>query len=447
MKKMIGLLLLATFPLLAGPQLKIEPNEVDFHQRVLITLKGLNPKSHVKIMARMEDEKGRHWKSEAVFMADAKGRVDLSKQAPKEGSYDSIDPMGLFWSMQPTLETKDNSAFRHTGNEPLYVSIAAEHEGGKVLLGKVKRHVIRKEVNKIPVNVEGVVGNLFLPGGKGPHPTVIVLGGANGGIPPDAYVAQFANRGYAALGIAYYRAPGVSDLLANIPLEYMEQAIAWMKKQKNLKHDRLIVVGTSMGGSYALLSASMFPEIRGAIVFDGAGVVFQALDPATTAPEPQSTFSYRNKPIPFIPINVPQLTPVTLNTSLFLRLFLSSFFEQPKDVIELASIKVEKIHGPVLLMGSLDDRLFASAFLLHHSYKRLTEHKFPYPYEFVSYKGSGHLLGLAGFPHSPTTRTILEIRQNNMLYDVGGSPKDTAYAQEDSWQKAFAFLERHARVD
>lgn len=43
------------------------------------------------------------WRSEAVFLADPYGVVDLSTQAPVSGSYTGVDPMGLFWSRAPVL--------------------------------------------------------------------------------------------------------------------------------------------------------------------------------------------------------------------------------------------------------------------------------------------------------------------------------------------------------
>lgn len=432
-----------TATLVAAPKLTIEPQEVLLHEPVSVEIQGLTSKSKVKFIATMEDEKGRKWKSHATFLADDQGKINLSKQSPVEGTYRGVDAMGLFWSMHLDSAHNDTIAFRHAGVAPLHVSIAAQLEQGTLLRGKVVRKVSKSGVKKVSVNEEGVVGSLFLPEGEGPFPALLVLGGSSGGIPTDAYVAQFANQGYAALGLAYYRAPGVSDVLANIPLEYIEKAISWLKKQSSTKTDRLMVVGTSMGGSYALLAASHLSEIKGAVVFDGAGVVFQSLDPANKSPEPQSTFSYKDKPVPYIPINVPELKPETFKTPLFLRLFLSSYFEQGKEDLEAASIKVERIAGPVLLMGSLDDRLFASAYLLQHSYKRLHEHHFPFAYEFIAYKGAGHMLGLAGFPYSPTTCCCLEIRQNKMIYDVGGNPKDTAEAQVDSWNQTFAFLNKH----
>jgi hypothetical protein len=59
---------------------------------------------------------------------------------------------------------------------------------------------------------------------------VIVLGGGGGMI--DEYKgAMLASHGYAALNLAHFAQPGLPRGLVNIPLEYFENAIRWMRKR------------------------------------------------------------------------------------------------------------------------------------------------------------------------------------------------------------------------
>ncbi len=46
----------------------------------------------------MPDER---WESAATYIADTGGTIDLSRDAPEEGSYDGVEPMGFLWSMTP----------------------------------------------------------------------------------------------------------------------------------------------------------------------------------------------------------------------------------------------------------------------------------------------------------------------------------------------------------
>lgn len=59
----------------------------------------------------MTDDGGWHWTSHAVFQADATGTIDLASQAPLEGSYAGIDPMGIFWSMTPDAHKRGMDYF------------------------------------------------------------------------------------------------------------------------------------------------------------------------------------------------------------------------------------------------------------------------------------------------------------------------------------------------
>lgn len=46
----------------------------------------------------------------------------------------------------------------------------------------LERLFVAPAVKKLAVREEGLAGTLFLPGGNGPHPGVIVVGGSRGGL-------------------------------------------------------------------------------------------------------------------------------------------------------------------------------------------------------------------------------------------------------------------------
>ena len=442
MKSVLLSALVVSHSLLAVPKLVVEPKEAMVDETVRIVVKEAPPKSRVKVMASLMDEQGRLWKSSGVFVSDEKGELDLTVEASIEGSYEGVDPMGLFWSMELKRDEKDRTLFRHKGLGPMEVALAAQLDNGTLVQSKLIRKVAREGLVSEKIAEEGVVGTFICPKGKGPFPTVIVLGGASGGIPQDSYVAQFANRGYASLGLSYFFAPGRPEYLNQIPIEFVAKAVKWLSKKKTCDVSKLSVVGTSMGGVYALLAASHFPEVKSAVIFDGSGVVFQSLDSGKALNIPVAPFSFQDKPLPFLSLDIPQPNAENFKTCFFLRMFLSSYFAKSKEKREEAAIKVEKINGPVLLMGTLDDELFGSAYMLQKAYNRLVEYRFPHEYDFVAYRGAGHMIGIGGLPYTPTTSNTLELRQNKMIFCMGGNPKDTSIAQVDSWKRAFAFLKK-----
>ena len=69
---------------------------------------------------------------------------------------------------------------------------------------------------------------LVYPTAPGPHPAALVLGGAGGGLREGAAQA-LASEGFAALTLAYLGVDPMPRELVEVPLEYFERAIAWLK--------------------------------------------------------------------------------------------------------------------------------------------------------------------------------------------------------------------------
>jgi hypothetical protein len=87
--------------MLEHAQLAVSPVRALVDEPVAIRLVHARPGSPVTLRAAMSDHRGAAWESEATFTADARGAVDLGRDAPLAGSYQGVDPMGLFWSMRP----------------------------------------------------------------------------------------------------------------------------------------------------------------------------------------------------------------------------------------------------------------------------------------------------------------------------------------------------------
>ncbi len=114
-----------------------------------------------------------------------------------------------------------------------------------------------------------------------------------------------------------------------------------------------------------------------------------------------------------------------------------AFYEHALDdeaAVERASIAVEKIDGPVLLISGTDDRLWPSTRLSEMAIERLKAHDHPFAYEHVRYEGAGHMIALPGYePEVSWTGR----------YELGGSREANEFANADSWQKVLGFLREH----
>src|SRR6478672_7060408 len=67
--------------------LTVTPNRVLSDQTAVVRATALQPNEHATLKADLVDGDGQRWESEAEFVADAQGSMDLSTQAPVRGSY------------------------------------------------------------------------------------------------------------------------------------------------------------------------------------------------------------------------------------------------------------------------------------------------------------------------------------------------------------------------
>jgi dienelactone hydrolase len=397
---------------------------------------GLSPGERVT-MRLSSIEPHLQWQSAAEFVADDAGEIDLSQDAPVSGSYDGADPMGLFWSMLLPPETYAKLMRGEIAPDPrwgveheIHLSLSAEaHTRAST---ELIRRFITANVKRTAIRERGVVGTMFHQQGER-RPGVIVLGGSGGGLDEFA-PALLANHGYAALGLAYFGFENLPQDLYEIPLEYFGNAIAWMRNRPEVDADRLVVMGASRGGELALLLGATFPEIRGVIAYVPSGVTWPGIG-RQYSPQPRASWTWRGKPVAFVPPAPPTAAEATGGAIAFTPWFLECL--KDSDAVTQAEIAVEKINGPVLMLSGKDDRMWPSAVLSEIAMRRLERHRFPHPYRHLSYDGAGHAIT---FPYTPSTITEIFHPVARSLMAFGGTPNGTAAAKADSWREVLKFL-------
>ncbi len=299
-------------------------------------------------------------------------------------------------------------------------------------------------VVRYPVEEEGLVGTLFHPAPGAPCPAVVTLGGAGGGL-SEGGARTLASEGFAALALAYFGVDPLPEDLVEIPLEYFEKAIAWLKAQPAADGDRVAVVGNSKGGELVLLLGAAYPEhVRAVVGYAPSGVVWRSVpfDREVYHGGPRSPWSYRGAPVPFAGLSGPSMREMVQMTEYFFEgrpISTRGFFERALDdeaVVAPASIAVEKIEAPVLLISGTDDRLWPSTRLSEMVIERLKAHEHPFPYEHLSYEGAGHMISLPGYEPARSWRD---------RYELGGSREANELANADSWTKVLGFLREHLK--
>ena len=269
---------------------------------------------------------------------------------------------------------------------------------------------------KTEIRSGALVANLYQPANVKKAPAVMLIGGSGGGIGWQDEIAQLlANRGYATLAVAYF---GMADLpknLEHIPLEYFDVALTQLRLQPFVDPERIGIVAVSKGSEVALLFASMRPEIHALVGFAPSAVLW----PSIGSEAPSSSWSYRGKDLPYVPYGKAD--------SKVIADFYRAGLAQAGAALDPATIHVENIKGPILLLTGREDNLWPSTAFADMVTARLKANAFAYPFEHVAYPDAGHL--------------ISNIRKEDVSRR-GGSEQGNRDAQVDAQRRMIEFLDR-----
>ncbi len=376
------------------------------------------------------DDAQHRWESHAVFIADDAGVVDLSRHPAQSGSYPGKDAMGLFWSMRLDEAVAERTPFIKTQPTPVGVTITAEQATERASI-QITRRLVGRGVRRREIREDGLVATFF-DHERGARPGVIIVSGSGGGLAEDQ-PALLASRGYAVLSLAYFGIEGVPADLANIPLEYFQRAIEWMRAHPSIDRERIAVMGASRGGELALLLGATFPAIQAVVAYVPSGVIWPGLT-RTPSPEVLPAWTRGSAALAFMPNPPPDLEvwskpPVVLTPTFHAAMKLRAREEWPE-------IEVEKTRGPILMFSGSDDQMWPSLMLADIAAQRLLRHNFPHRFEHITYAGAGHFIR---FPYSPAISEIFHpVVKTTMA--LGGDAISNAAANRDSWERVLSFL-------
>ncbi|GCE08890.1 acyl-CoA thioester hydrolase/BAAT C-terminal domain-containing protein [Dictyobacter aurantiacus] len=418
-------------------EMRVEPLRAQADLKIDIQLSSLAPYQEVTVTANTWDDNGMLWRSTATFQANAQGIVRPATQRPLKGTYQQNDPMGLIWSMYPSNDKQNLTLFVKKDIEPVNIYFKAE-TADYTSNGIIHtRTFLEQGVRQEPVEEEGLIGTLYAPEAGGPYPGIILLSGSSG-VSRDQEAALLATHGYNALALTYF---GVSPLpinLQEIPLEYFKRAIDWLRSRSSVQQTQIALLGLSKGAEAALLVAATYPDVNAVIAYAPSAFVHQGLGATAEDSRERSSWTYRGKQLPFIPYRptaafqeyITKQRQAGLPVA-FRRAYMESLQNQP--YLPPATIAVEKIRGPILIISGQDDQMWPSTLFGEMIDEQLSKYQYPYLHQHISYANAGHKIG---YPYMPTT--INQARGNA----YGGTPAGNAYATEHSWQAVLAFLKR-----
>lgn len=439
------LTLFAAF-LLAAPALaqrfEIAPPSADVlvGEPLSMALSGLPPGGEVTLSATraVEDFFGRRiYTAQARFTADADGRVDLARSAPVAGSYSGADLRGLFWSMVPGSGEAQAMA---AGQVQLEARQADKPPVVQTLHLRAAAPTLQwRDATPFPG-----ARLALLPGG-GKRPAVIALGGSEGGSRMvSASAALLASHGFAVLALPYYSPPGfgvngptapevagLPTAFADIPVDRLDAARAWLAQQPEVDASRIALYGVSKGAEFALLAASRMAWPKAVVAIVPSDVVWEGWGPGV-APGQRSSFSWKGEPLPFVPYVDFEKEFLGFQTGQ------PVIIRRPQDKgraafperVAPARIAVENYAGPVLLVGSQGDQVWDSGGMA----QAMAAQRQAAGLETVAlvYSDAGHALSGTGW--APTTQV------NAGPMKMGGNPQADARAQAEAFARTLVFL-------
>jgi dienelactone hydrolase len=399
-----GLLVVSgcTGPATSDVRILVAAPDALFDAALGVTVTGAPAGRRITIAASATDAAGHVWRSSAAFTADSSGRIDPARTAPVIGDYTGVHDTGLLWSMTaPGVLSYIAPA--------MIVHLAASLDGRTVATASLTREWVAASVAERVTTVpqEGFDGTLYSPRDTATRrPAVLAFGGSEGGADTGILVARaLASKGYPALGIGYFGAPGLPGTLGDIPLEYFVTALRWLARQPGVDPHHIDVYGVSRGSEAALLLGADFPGLVYGVIAGSPSSVVNVGYPDEARP----AWTLQGHPIPHVR---------------------AGEFGDPQPAGDPAAvIGVERISGPVFLICGLDDALWPSCPYTKAVAGRLGRRS----YTELQEPEAGHYVGVPvpGWIETPDARH-------------GGTQEADARGRLDAWPKLLSYLAAQA---
>ncbi|RDI45562.1 acyl-CoA thioesterase/bile acid-CoA:amino acid N-acyltransferase family protein [Falsibacillus pallidus] len=399
-----------------------------------IRILDVEPQKEVTIKAHraVEGEKIFHFSSFATFISDDMGQIDLNKQAPVRGTYSGTDGMGLFWSLEVSkIEEKVENLTSNSSPDilpPQKFTLSLEIDEQVVNEIQIERLWKAENVERRSIRENGLIATLFSNKDGKPRPAVIMLGGSEGGL-NEFQGSLLASHGFTVLVLAYFGIDHLPKRLVEIPLEYIETAIEWMKDCQEVKKGWLGIHGVSRGSELALLSASLFHDIKAVVSLNGSSILFSGIVSWTEEQTLPPAWTYKGEPLPYATPCNPVKAALECRemsqkkTGDPIARWYKALTEDP-DIVDKATIHVENINGPMLLISGEEDVTLEFS---KKAVERLKNHSFKEFYNHLIYTGAGHSIGI---PY---------------VFCNGEKKESMARASADSWRKTIEFFSESFR--
>ena len=254
-----------------------------------------------------------------------------------------------------------------------------------------------------------------------------------------------AIEGFSCLALSYFGGAPLPRNLVEVPLDYVEQALHWLADHPSVAGLRLGVIGASKGAELALLAATQMPDAVGAVVAYAPSAVSFAGIAFRGDGRHRSSWSLRERPLPFVPY------PKGARPSVGLRgISLAPIYRAALDnaeAVAAAAIPVERAEASIMLISGGRDRMWPSSAMAEMLEARLRANGGGDRVVHLRFPDAGHSF----MPWAPATfsgrsaRVVDAVRLAGFggLFDLGGKPRANRTALREAWPRAIDFLRHH----
>ncbi len=281
---------------------------------------------------------------------------------------------------------------------------------------------------------------IYFQGTIYPEKVIICVGGASCDEKTSIVMSRYLrNAGYNVLVLGFYMWKGMSKNLVSIPVDYVENAIIWLKTKKHI--EKICITGISTGAGYALLCASLFPQISGVIpvvpfdyVMEGTTNSFKRLG--------KSVYTFHGKDLPFSRWSILDngFMKVVSSARKDKNYGLGRFMRYGYDnnpLNEESRIRIENMKADVLFIAAKDDDAWPSDLAVMRMTKILKNCNYSYKVESHIYEKASHALSDGLDDLSGYARWAFK----HMLPAEKKYPKECEEARQDSLKRILKFLD------
>lgn len=279
---------------------------------------------------------------------------------------------------------------------------------------------------------------IWFEGGKYRDKAIIYMTGAKCGEEDTIQSSQtLRDEGYSVLCLGFYYWEGLSKEMYRIPVEYVERAIAELKANG---FEKIGIHGISTGAGYALLCASLIPDISCTIATVPYDYVMEGMK-NDLFPLGFAVYTYRGESVAYSHYSC-------LNDG-FLK-GLKGYFKFKKqkgnekisvgryaydtsEETEESRIKVENMKSDLLIMAPARDDCWPSEQAVPRMERILKEQNYPYRVKAIIYEKASHALGAEMSDNMK--KMIKMVMPTEKLY-----PEECEMARKDSIQQMLEFL-------